>query len=161
MVNKLDTLLTACAEAYHAENEVISRLTATAEKYLAAIGAILGFHLVELNAINFSRLAENLGFSFVVLTGLTLLLASLGVTLWSMFIREYPTFPVTKDLAPLRDAGVSDEEAKSSLIDVYLDLRDGILRVNERRAKLVRVSGILLLLGFFMSIVGQFGMKFL
>src|ERR1039458_6628861 len=63
-------------------------LRAGAEKYLAAIGVILGFHIVEMGELRFSGPAARLGCSIGVVVGLALLFAAFVVALQSMRVRE-------------------------------------------------------------------------
>ena len=161
MGDKLDTLLHFSAEAAKAESDVIAQLRGTAEKHMAAVGLILGFHLVEMKDLAFCDGGSKLVFSIVSLAGVAILLVALGVALWSMRVRTYPTYPRTTDLEGLRAENIGDEQAKSQLVDVYFALRDGIRDVNERRARLLRTSGALLILGFVASVIGQFGLKLL
>ena len=161
MPDKLDALLDFTFNAFQAENEVIEHHDRTAEKYFGVIGLVLGFHIVEMKEIVFSDGPLRSLLSVVSLSGMGFLLVALVVALLSIRIRTYPTFPETKDLAPLRNQPVTNEDAKGQLVDVYLRLRDAILQVNQRRARLLRYAGVFLLLGFFLSIIGQSSLKFL
>src|ERR1700726_4993233 len=53
MSDNLDAFVSVCVDAYRAENEVTERLTVRAEKYIAAIGVIAAFHVVELPQLKF------------------------------------------------------------------------------------------------------------
>ena len=157
MADKLDVLLTICSDAFQAEAEVMDRLSDRAEKYLAAIGVILGFHIIELGQFSFSGHAVRIACSIGAVVGLCLLLVALVMALISMRVRGYPTFPKSNYLQLLAAAG-TDDQAKRSAAKVYLDLRDAILAVNEKRASTVRISGGILAIGFLMSVLGQLGL---
>lgn len=158
MADKLDTFLTICSDALQAEVEVMDRLTGKVEKYVAAIGVILGFHIVELGQFSFSGHAVRTAFSVAAVAGLGLLLVALVLALISMRVRAYPTFPKSCHLQRLMEADVSDDQAKVSAAQAYLDLRDAILAVNEKRASSIRISGAMLAIGFLMSFLGQLGL---
>jgi len=155
MADKLDTLIAFSGEAFSAENEAIDRLTTTSEKYLTAIGVILGFHVVEMKDLKFSGDGAAVACSYVVSLGVLLVLIALVAALWSIRVRSYPTYPRTEDLLALDDALIDDDTVKRSLIDVYLRLRDGIRQTNERRAGLIQLAGYLLTAGFLVFMIGQ------
>jgi hypothetical protein len=158
MADKFDLLVAVCSDAVRAEDQVRESLRAGAEKYLAAIGVILGFHIVEMGELRFSGPAARLGCSIGVVVGLALLFAAFVVALQSMRVREYPTYPATNDLLGISEKD-TDDQAKRSVAKTYLDLRDGILEVNEKRASTVSLAGILLTLGFLISVLAQLGLK--
>lgn len=159
MGDKLDLLLTISSDALQAEVEVMDRLSNRAEKYVAAIGVILGFHIIELGQLSFSGRAAQTVCSVGVVAGIGLLFVALATALLSMRVRNYPTFPKSDDMQLLA-AAATDDQAKCSAANIYLDLRDGVLAVNNKRASTVRISGVILVAGFLMSVLGQLGLKF-
>jgi HAMP domain-containing protein len=88
---------------------------------------------------------------------LVLLSAALAMVLWGTRVREYPTFPVTESLHSLPNAATNDD-AKKLAANTYLAVRDGIWKINEQRASNLRITGMLLLAGFLMSVIGQLGL---
>jgi hypothetical protein len=160
MANRLDTLVTICSEALKAENEVTNSLTTKVEKYVAAIGVIMGFHIIEIQAPHFSGGATSRACAVAVWGGIIILLAALAALLLSMRVRNYPTFPDTANMMLLASAE-TDDQASRSIAGVYLDLRDEVREVNQERAKRVRLGGWVLLAGYVISLAGQFGLKFL
>jgi hypothetical protein len=157
MADKLDVFLTICSDALQAEEEAKERLTGGAEKYLVVIGVILGFHVVELKEMTFSGGGLRAGYSLVAVVGLGLLFAALVLVLLAMRVRAYPAFPKSKDLHSVVTAA-SDDLAKRLAANVYLDLRDGIKTVNEKRALTFKIAGYMLLAGFLLSVLGQLGL---
>jgi len=157
MADKLDTFLAISSEALQAEEAVKDRLAGGAQKYLAVIGVILGFHVVELKELSFSGEAAHKAFLVAVLVGLGLLFVAMATVLWGMRVRRYPTFPRSNDLQRVGTAA-TDDEAKSLAANVYLDLRDAIKAVNEKRASTLRIAGIILLAGFVVTVLGQLGL---
>jgi len=157
MGDKFDQYFTVCTDALHAEEAAMDRLTDRADKYLATIGVLLGFHIVEPKPLTFSGDAAHIAFSAAAAAGLVLLIAALGLMLWSMRLRTYPTFSKTVDLRELVKA-TSDESAKYSAAEFYLKLRDEILAINEKRASILKVAGMVLVAGFLLAAVGQLGL---
>jgi len=158
MADKLDVLVAFCSDALKAEDQVMDRLSGRAEKYLAAVGVILGFHIVEAKALTFSGPALRAACSVSVVVGLVVLFAAFVLALQSMRIREYPTYPKTRKLEA--EGGKTDDQMKRDIAATYLALRDGILKVNEKRAFTVRFAGILLTLGFSIMVLAQLGLTF-
>jgi hypothetical protein len=158
MADKLDLFLTVCSEAFRAENEVMDRLTDKAQKYVAAIGIILGFHVIEMQALSFKGPAARIGLSVGMAGGIALLLLALVASLMSMRVRCYPTFPESGNLKRLATAA-TDDQAKHSVAGIYLDLRDAVQKVNEKRASTIRIAGVMLTLGYLMSLLGQLGLR--
>ncbi len=156
--NKLNALIDLSVRALQAESEVTAQHTDKAQKYIAAIGVILGFHVVEMKDLVFTG-STKLALSAIVLAGIGVLLVAMWITLMSMRVRVYPTFPETQALDVLRSKATSERETKERILDVYLDIRDGILKVNQQRGRLLRMSGSLLMIGFFASVVGQMALK--
>lgn len=149
--------LTVCSDALKAEQDVMDRLSGKAEKYVAAIGVVLAFQAVNLQALSFSGRPAPVICSVGVVAGIALLLAAMALALVSMRAQEYPTFPQSKHLESLALAA-TDDQAKSKTAKVYMALRDGILEVNEKRARLIKASGVILTVGLFLSILGQLGL---
>lgn len=157
MADKLDLFLTVCSDALKAEQDAMDRLTGKAEKYLATIGVILGFQAVKLQELSFSGPSVRVACSIGVLSGIGFLIAAMAVALVSMRVREYPTFPVTGELEKLA-LTANDDMAMSMTAKVYLALRDATLVVNEKRAALIKISGVILTIGLFLSVLGQLGL---
>jgi hypothetical protein len=157
MADKLDVFLSICSDALRSEEEVKNRLSGGAEKYMAAIGLLVGFHLVEHQELTFSGGAVHIACTVAAALGWLLLFAALALVLWGMRVREYPTYPESSEMKRMV-ASATDDAAKLLAANVYLDLRDGILAVNEKRASIIRCAGMFLLAGFLMSIVGQLGL---
>ncbi len=157
MGDKFDQYFTVCTDALHAEEAAMDRLTDRADKYLATIGVLLGFHIVEPKPLTFSGDAAHIAFSGAAAAGLGLLIVALGLMLWSMRLRTYPTFSKTVDLQELAKAP-SAESAKYSAAEFYLKLRDEILAINEKRASILKVAGMVLVVGFLLAAVGQLGL---
>jgi hypothetical protein len=157
MAEKLDLFLTLCSDALQAEETIKDRISGGFEKYLTVIGVILGFHVVELKEVSFSVSTARTIYSVAALVGMVLLFAALATVLWGMRVRKYPAFPKSKDLQSVATAATGDL-AKGLAANVYLDLRDGIKAVNEKRASNLRIAGLILLAGFLMSVLGQLGL---
>ena len=77
------------------------------------------------------------------------------LTVYSLWLRDYATFATTADLRKLCDPTTSAERAKRSIGLMYLDIRDQILKTNQRRARGIVVAGYLLFAGFGLGLVGQ------
>ena len=135
----------------------MDRLSGKSDKCLAAIGVMLGFHIVEPGGLSFSGGVSHVAFSLVAAAGLGLLFGSLAMVLWSMRLRPYPTFSKTAELEKLAEA-VSEDSAKYSAAEFYLVLRDEILELNEKRASAIKVAGVILAAGFLMTALGQLGL---
>lgn len=161
MTDRLDMLLSLSSDAFRAEEEGIERHSGTAEKYIAAIGAILTVQVMESKALTFAGGQLSVLVTAFTLIGIAVLVVALACTVWSMHIRKYPDFPKTAQLMKLRNGAAVDQEVKTQIVMIYLDMRDGILAVNERRARSLAVAGRLLLVGFAIDVVGQFCLKLL
>lgn len=158
MADKLETLLSVASDALKAEDEVKDRLGGGAEKYVAVIGALLAFRLVDLKDMSFTKATAQTAFSYAALAGLVLLLAALAAVLWGMRVGKYPTFPKSPELWCIGTAA-NDDDAKATAVNVYLDLRDAVRAANERRASTFRIAGFLLLAGVVISILAQLGLS--
>lgn len=155
MSEKFDTFVSVCAEAFRAENEVVERLTSRAEKYIAAIGVILAFHVVELPTLKFTGDMWEVAAALVVISGGVLLGAALVLAIYSMRLRDYATYSDSASLRKLVEPTITDQVAKQSIAVMYLALRDQTLVVNQKRARGIIAAGYLLLAGFVLSIAGQ------
>jgi cytochrome c-type biogenesis protein CcmH/NrfG len=157
MEDKLAVFLTVCSDALRAEDAAMDRLTGKAEKYVAAIGVILAFLTAEMQLLSFRAGCTSEIFSVLVVAGVVLLLIALAASVASMRVREYPTFSDSEYLMRLADAD-TDDRARRSVAKLYLELRDGIRRVNERRALTLRVAGIAFTAGYVVSLFGHLGL---
>jgi hypothetical protein len=157
MADKIDVFISVCSDALKAEDEVKDRLAAGAEKYLGVIGVLLGFQVVKMQDLSFSGGATQLACSVAALLGLGLLFVALALILWGMRVREYPTFPESAVLKKLNAAPTYDA-AGHLVANVYLDLRDSILAINEKRAATYKIAGMVLLAGVLLTVFGQVGL---
>jgi hypothetical protein len=159
MESKLDTFISVCSEAYRAEDQTMDRLSSKAEKYVAAVGAIFGFHIMELHGLAFRGFGVRTALSAIVLLGMALLLIALIASLLSMRLQTYATFPDSNVLAKRLDNRDTDDQAKHAIALLYLDMRDHVRNVNEKRASTITTAGWALTLGFLLSLLGQLGLK--
>lgn len=159
MADKLDVFLAVCSDALKSEQAATDRLTGKAEKYLGAIGAIVGFHIVEFGALTFSGNAMQTACSIAILAGLLLLFFALTATLWSMRVQAGPGFPSSEKLQKVL-AETGEDQARSRVAAIYLALRDGISEINRKRAFTIRIAGALLIAGFLVSVFGQMCLRF-
>lgn len=155
MPDNLDAFVSVCVDAYRAENEITERLTGRAEKYIAAIGVIAAFHVVELPPLKFEGVMWEVASSYLLVAGMFLLSLAFVLTIHSLWLRDSATFATTADLRKLSDPTTTAELAKRSIGLMYLDIRDQILETNQRRARGIVVAGYLLFAGFGLGLVGQ------
>jgi hypothetical protein len=151
--------MTVSSEALRAESEIIDRLTARAEKYVAAIGVILAFPLVEQKKLAAAVSTTHNIPTLLVSTGAVVLLLGLFPALYGMRLRNFASYPSTDALWALDSKTVSPDDAKRSVVKMYLEIRDRNRLVNKKRARVLASSGVLILVGVFFIISAQVWMK--
>jgi hypothetical protein len=155
MADKFETLLSVCSEAWRAENDVIGRLSDRAEKYIAAVGVILAFHVTELPKLNFNAPIREAVSSALIVLGMMILGVALILAIFGMRLRGYPTYATSENLRKLDARALDDEAVARSVAYLYLDMRDQILQTNQKRARGIVAAGYLLVCGFLLSTAGQ------
>lgn len=158
MAERAEVFRTVCEEALHAETAVIDSLTASAEKYLAAVGIALGFQVSTVDGVVRETAAEPLAQRLLIL-GPVILAAAVLVLLLSMRVRRYPTYAPSASLKELDSTDVDEHAINLSVGHLYLRMRDGIRSVNERRARALQIALGLIVAGFFSTVAGQMIVK--
>jgi hypothetical protein len=132
-------------KAFKQELDAVSHLTTKAEKYLTAAGVILALKI--LNTLGApSAMKDTLRASFHV-SAVALLLVSMAVSLLSIRVRRYATYPERRELYDeLINLPLDDARLKAARF--YLDARATNREANSERAKALVWAGALLLAGF-------------
>lgn len=160
VADRLDAFVSVSSDAFRAETAVMDRLTSRAEKYIAAIGVILAFHVVEFPTLKFKAGTFQIVSLILVVVGLVFLAVALILALHSMRLQDYVTFSTSDKLCKLDEATINDDVVKRSVALLYLDLRDQTLAKNQARARGIIAAGYCLLGGFVLSLAGQLIVRF-
>ncbi len=149
-MNKIEIITRESEKAFLAEIGRGERLTDKAEKFVGAVALIIGLKVFNLDGTILNRLglAGFLALLSFILLGGALVLASL-----SRRVLEYASYPRGLTLIDdLKGDSVSDDAASIKVAKMYLNLYDHNARLNDRRAKLLALSGILLVAGFLLAV---------
>jgi len=149
-MSKEDIVLQHSEKAFLSEENRANYLENKAEKFIAAIVVIIGLHLVDINKLTFTGTCQTQLSSWFAAAALVAFGIAIVVALLSRRIENYLSYPRGKSLIDeLSDSRIGDEESKLLIAHMYLRFHDQNARINDKRAKLLSLSGHFLVTGFF------------
>lgn len=152
-MSKADFIVNESEKAFLAEGARMERLTTKAEKYAGAIAVIIGLHLIDFNRIKLSGNSRELLYVGLAAGALISLGLAMGLTLLSVRIRNYRSYPVGMTLIDeLKNEALTEDGAKMRIAGMYLKAHDANSRTNDRRAKLLSYGSVLMVFGFALAV---------
>jgi len=154
-MRKIEIILQECEKAFLEEGGRKERLVSKSEKYFSFIAVVIGFRLIELHPQ--IQLANIQGMSYLIISIISFLLMgiSLILSLLSIQVKGYVSYPRGNDLIDnLESEKVSDVEAKKAIAIMYLTARETNACLNDKKARILAFSGILLVIGFLTAVIG-------
>jgi hypothetical protein len=152
-MSKIDLILQESEKAFLAESERGKTLTEKAEKYIAAIGLVVGFQLININrSYLWSSWQSAISSSLAIVAFLTLGF-SLVLALLSRRVYKYYSYPRgTTIIDELKNNEITDEAAKIKVAKMYFEAHDKNAEINDKRAKYLSIVGVLIVLGFVLAV---------
>lgn len=161
-MSKVDLVFQESEKAFLAEIGRGERITDKAEKYIGAIAIIIGFKLIDLDSLKFSGQNSQALASWIAVVSFLVLGLSLVQALLSRRVLRYYSYPRGEKLIEdLRSDELDNDMAKVKIAKMYLTARERNALINDNRAKLLSVSGILIVIGFTVAAVGHIVAKIL
>lgn len=152
MMNKMDLILTESEKAFRQDLDRTKNLRQAAERLVAAVAVVMGFHLFELDKISFTGEPGQVLSGWLAVGALTTMVVSLFLSLLSMKVWNYLSYPRGKTiLDELDDENVSDHDAKVKVALMYLTAYDHNAGINDKRAGLILFSTVILVLGLLLA----------
>jgi asparagine N-glycosylation enzyme membrane subunit Stt3 len=150
MATRVDLFLDQSCKAFEAEWQRCERLTGKAERYLAAVGVVVGFGLVSFDtAMNPDQPAA----SYLLLASLGTLSLSFLLALLALRTRDYWSYPDEEAVVSgVLETSIDYEEAQMKLAKMYFCARDTNSEINAKRARLLAAAGFLLVTGFVLAV---------
>lgn len=153
---KLDIILEQCEKAFSAQTERGKRLTDKADKYVAAIGLIIGFQLLNLKKINFSEANIEIVSVIASILGFVGLVISIILAFISTTKLNYSSYPNKRCQwnTKVFDENLVEDTVKYNLSDMYIEASISNASINNRRSCELKWSGGFLIGGFILVSIG-------
>jgi hypothetical protein len=152
-MNKQDIILQQSEKFFSAEEARTQQLDEKAEKVIAAIVVVVGFHLVDINRLAFAGRPEVVLSSWIAAFALIILGAAIVFALVSRRVQAYVSYPRgLKLIDDLRDQAIDEEGSKLLIARMNLCAHDCNAQLNDTRAKLLSISGTMLVAGFLLAV---------
>jgi hypothetical protein len=153
-MKKFDLIIQESEKAFRQERIRADNLGKAAEKLIGAVAIIIGFHLIEIDQLRLVGKWEQAVHGWFSISALVALAISLFLSLLSMQIWKYYSYPRgTTLIDELRDENISDDGAKIKIARMYLKAHDCNAGINDKRARLILISGIVLISGLLLAVV--------
>lgn len=149
-------------KTFVAESERAKRLDEKAEKTIAAVSLVIGFHLVDINRL-FLRGALALVLpTWIAVAGLGCLSTALLLAFLAMRVQNYAGCSEGMGLIEdLRENAIDADLAKLLIARMYLRARHQNWAVNNKKAGLLALSSWFLLVGFLLAVMSVAAFKLL
>jgi hypothetical protein len=157
-MKKIDLVVKISENAFFYESKRSEKIVSTAEKYMTAVALIIGFHLIEISPIslskNYSGGCMKLITTWLSLIAFLVLGTSMILSFFSMTVKNFLSFPRgTKLLDEINNNRISSSIANIKVALMYLEAYEINANINDKRAKLLLLSGIFLILGFIIAVI--------
>jgi hypothetical protein len=153
---KIILLLTESEKAFSSEADRRESLTQKAEKYIAASGAVTGIYLVGVDPSKLPDGWRRAWYLSLAMGALLVLAASLIAMLMTMRVREFSAYPRKMTLLEqLRPPEVTANVARIMMASMYLNAHETNASINDRRARLLKLGGILMTAGFALAVISR------
>ena len=121
---------------------------------MGAVAVIIGFQLIETDQLTLSGSWQQAVRGWLAVNALLALGISLVLTLLSMRVQKYYSYPRgTTLIDELKDDSITDQVAKIKIARMYLSAHDNNARINDKRAKLLSFSGAMLVAGLLLAVI--------
>lgn len=159
-MNKEDLILQHSEKSFSAEEARTKELDDKAEKVVAAIAVVSGFHLVDVGRLAFAGSPQAVLSSWIAVSALAVLGVALVFTLLSRRVQDYVSYPRgLKLIDDLRCEGIDAEASKLLVGRMYLRAHDRNAALNDNRAKMLSMGGNLLVVGFLLAVASLIVLK--
>jgi len=160
-MSKLDTIFKESEKAFLSEFDRREVLGKRAEKIVAAAALVMSAHLVNLDHLTFLGKWQDIihtvfATAAFILLGISIVLSLLGSRVLPCY--SYPRG--TELLDELKGKDITEVDAKVKLLRFYLKARDKNATVNDKRAKVLSLSGTMLIIGFTLAVASHLLAKF-
>ncbi len=153
-MEKVDLIVHVSEEAFFQERARADKHSAAAEKFVGAVAVIIGFQLIKTDQLTLSGSWQQVVHGWLAIIALLALGISLVLTLLSMRVRNYYSYPRgTTLIDELKDDSITDQVAKIKIARMYLSAVDINARINDQRAKLLSFSGAMLFAGLLLAVI--------
>lgn len=152
-MRKVDILFQESEKAFLAERARTETLDTKAEKLVGAVALIALLQLIGDSDPFPSRHKLDL---VIWSVGIICLLIAIVLALFSGVVRRFKSFPRGMRLVDeFRDENLGDDDAKIRMSKFYLGAHDYNAIANDRKARLLMWSSVLLIGGLVLTIVGR------
>lgn len=159
-MSKIELVFQESEKAFNAECEREDRLTTKAEAYIGAIVVIIGFKIVNFEALESIDFSAHSLSSWLSLVSFLLFGVGLVFALVSRRVWDYLSYPRGESLIQeLRPNTIDDDSAQIMVAKMYLEAREWNAQINDRRAVMLSKSGIFIVLGFIVLVLGAITAK--
>lgn len=155
-MSKIDTIVSQSEKAFVAESARCERLTNKAEKYIAAVGAIVGFHLIEIKQLVIYGNSKEVIYTMAAISSFLFLFLALILSFIAANIYKYRSYPRGEQLINrLKDNVITDDIAKIKLAKMFLAAQETNGDINDYRAAILRSASKLIVFGFILTVIGH------
>ena len=159
-MSKVDLIMQESEKAFKAEVSRSETLTNKAEKYIAAVGLVVGFQLIDLNRLYFGSIWKQGLLDFLPLLAFFTLGAALVFALISRRVLNYLSYPRGETIInELKDNNINEDAAKIKIAKMYLTAHDKNAGINDQRAKYLSIVGVLIVIGFVLAVASHLILK--
>lgn len=159
-MNKIELVLQESEKAFDAECEREDRLTTKAETYIGAVVIIIGFKIIDLESLKLANYLTHPFLSWLSAISFLFFGISLVYALISRRVWNYLSYPRGERLIhELRPNNIDDDSAKIMIAKMYLAARENNAVINDQRAGMLSISGILMVVGFIVAVLSAIATK--
>jgi len=154
MADPYELLMSVALDAYRTEQEAGERLTARAEKYIAATSVILAITTNQAAVLTLTGQKWRVLGSAALIAGVALMGVVIMLCVHGMRIRVYPGHAPTHQLQEIISHQVDARDATAAVARMYLVMRDQAAQVNGKAAAELQKTTLVLIAGIFANLIG-------
>lgn len=160
-MTKVELVLQESQRAFEVEWRRSESLTTKAEKYLVAVGLVIGFELIRLPPmLELTSTMHVAVAGYLALISILMLFLSFLYCLISLRTRPYLAYPRGETLInELKEEAINDDDAKIKVAKMYIAARDKNASINDSRAILLTRAGIILTGAFVLAVTSYLAMS--
>lgn len=156
-MSKIDLILQESEKAFIQERIRADKLWGASEKLIGAVAVIMGFHLIEIDRLTLTGNWRQVAQGWLAICAIVALMLALFLALLSMQVQKYYSYPRgTTLIDDLKDDSITDQAAMIKIARMYLKAHDNNARINDKRARLVFYSLIMLVTGLLFAVFSYF-----
>jgi hypothetical protein len=160
-MGKIEIIVRESEKSFLMEQTRKRTLTERADKFIGAAAVIVGFQLTQISNLALSGNRRQILHGWFSIGALVALAFSVLLTMLSMRVQEYHSYPRgTKLIDELKDESITEDVAEIKIARMYLSAHDINAQINDERARLLSVGGILLVVGLGLAAVSYLITKF-